>query len=115
MRQLQRNYTREDQSDSQIFGDGCRVTVVEDPYGERSSSADARPNGVGSANRDLALSEPKQESADDHEDDGDENPHPATLRRLSHLETDGPADFEQPSQDQITPTHVCSFLWQGRP
>ena len=93
--QLQGNHARDDQSDTEVFGDRCRITVVEDPHCERPGSADAGPNGIGRANRDSALSQPKQESADGHKDDSDENADLAILRLLSHLETDGPTDFKQ--------------------
>ena len=67
------------------------------PYGKGADRPDAGPDGIGSADGDILLRQPQQDSADAHEHDRHGNARQPRSRILRHLEAHGPADLKSPA------------------
>lgn len=82
------------------------------PDKKGSSSADACPDGIGSADWNLPLSHPKKKSAERHENNGDSNARPPGLGCLCHLQADWSADLKEAGKNEVKPCHDDLRTWE---
>ena len=84
--------------------DRRRVAEEHDAEHRGADRADAGPDRVGGADRQVAQREPEQPEADDHRGDGQERRH-RPGEALGVLQPDRPADLEDAGDDEQDPGH----------
>ena len=95
--ELERHHAGDDQRDAEVACKRGCIAVEQNAYGKGADRPDAGPDGIGSADGDILLRQPQQDSADAHEHDRHGNARQPRSRILRHLEAHGPADLKSPA------------------
>src|SRR6266436_4121340 len=103
VRELEGDHAGDDEGVAEPAPEAARVAEKPHPHQEGSGGADAGPNRIGGAERNVPLRQKQQAAADRERDDRHRRADDGPPRLLRPLQADRPADLAQSGGNQICP------------